>query len=247
MARAMPRSAQARKIAAADFSARSQAWVRRCCEPTWNDTPWASSPSRWACSSTSAAIAGVAAELARQRPFGAGAVEQEAAEHPRAGRGAGDLLDLGLAVDREQPHPQREGAGDVALLLDGVAVGDAVGRGAGRQHHLDLGHRCGVEARAEPGEQRQHFRRRVRLDGIEHPRIRQRVGECLVVVAHDFEIDDEARPVFAAMAQELVDALSHGALPNRLEERQAARYDAGLRGRADARWGRADARAQNPV
>jgi hypothetical protein len=167
--------------------------------------------------------------------------------NPRAGRGAGDLLHLCLAVDREQPHPQREGAGDVALLLDGVAEGDAVGRGAGRQHHLDLGHRCGVEARAEPREQRQHFRRRVRLDGIENARIRQRVGECLVVVTHDFEVDDEARPVFAAMPQELVDALSHGALPNRLKERQAARYDAGFRGPGDARWGRADERAQNPV
>jgi hypothetical protein len=44
-----------------------------------------------------------------------------------AGRGAGDLLDLGLAIDREQPHAEREGARDVALLLDRVAVGDALG------------------------------------------------------------------------------------------------------------------------
>ena len=159
---------------------------------------------------------GVAAELARQRPFGAGAVEQEAAEHLRAGSGAGDLLDLGLAVDREQANAQREGAGDVALLLDGVAIGDAVGRGAGREHHLDLGDRGGVEARAEPGNERQHFRRRVRLDGVEHPGVRQGVGEGLVVVAHDVEVDDEARPVFGATTQELVDALRHGALPNRL-------------------------------
>ena len=41
---------------------------------------------------------------------------------------AGDLLDLGLAVDREQADAQREGARNVALLLDGVAIGDAVGR-----------------------------------------------------------------------------------------------------------------------
>ena len=45
-----------------------------------------------------------------------------------AGRRAGDLLDLGLAVDREEAHAERVGARDVALLLDRVAEGDAVGR-----------------------------------------------------------------------------------------------------------------------
>ena len=64
-----------------------------------------------------------------------------------------DLLDLGLAVDREQADAELEGARDVALLLDRVAEGDAVGRGAGRQRHLGLGDRSGVEARAERGEQ----------------------------------------------------------------------------------------------
>ena len=44
----------------------------------------------------------LAAELARQRPFGAGAVAMDAADDAAAGRGARDLLDLGLAVDRVQ-------------------------------------------------------------------------------------------------------------------------------------------------
>ena len=119
----------------------------------------------------------VAAELARQRPFRAGAAEQEAAEHLGAGRGAGDLLDLGLAVDREQPDAEREGARDVAFLLDRVAERDALGRGAGREHHLDLGDRGGVEAGAERDQQRQQLRRRVRLDGVEHPAVRQCLGK----------------------------------------------------------------------
>ena len=131
----------------------------------------------------------------------------------RAGRGAGDLLDLGLAVDREQANAEREGARDVALLLDRVAEGDAVGRGAGREHHLDLGDRGGVEAGAERGEQRQHLRRRVRLHGVEHARVGQRLGEGLVVVAHDVEIDDEAGAVVAAVAEEFADARSHGVSP----------------------------------
>ena len=135
----------------------------------------------------------LAAELARQRPFRPDAVGQDAAEHPGAGRRAGDLLDLGLAVDRVEADAEREGARDVALLLDRVAVGDAVGRGAGREHHLDLGDRGGVEAGAELGQQRQHLRRRVGLHGVEHAGVGQRLGEGIVVVAHDVEVDDEAR------------------------------------------------------
>ena len=70
----------------------------------------------------------LAAELARQRPFGPHAVGQDAAKHACARRRAGDLLDLRRAVDRKEIDAERIGAGDVALLLDGVAVGDAVGR-----------------------------------------------------------------------------------------------------------------------
>ena len=162
---------------------------------------------------------GLAAELARQRPFRPDAVGEDAAEHLRAGRRAGDLLDLGLAVDGVEPHAEGVGPGDVALLLDGVAVADAVSRGAGRQHHLDLGDRGGVEAGAELGQQRQHLRGGVRLDGVEHPGVRQGLGEVLVVGPHDVEIDDEDRSfvlaALAALLQEFTDARSHmRALPS---------------------------------
>ncbi len=115
----------------------------------------------------------LAAELARQRPFGACAVAQDAAEHLGAGGGAGDLLDLGRAVDREQADAEREGACDVALLLDGVAIRDAVGCRAGGQRHLDLGDGGGVEAGAQTRQQRQHFRRGICLHGVEHARVGQ--------------------------------------------------------------------------
>ena len=50
-------------------------------------------------------------------------------------------------------------------------------------------------------EQRQHLRGGVRLHGVEHAGVRQRLGEGLVVVAHDVEIDDEDRSfVLAALA-----------------------------------------------
>ena len=55
-------------------------------------------------------------------------------------------------------------------------------RRAGREHHLDLGDRGGVEAGAELGEQLQHLRRRVCLHGVEHARVGQapsrRSGSC---------------------------------------------------------------------
>src|SRR5262249_48967593 len=88
------------------------------------------------------------AELARQRPVRPDAVGQDTAEDAAAGRGPGDLFDLGLAVDSIEPDAKGVGPGDIALLLNGVAIADTVGRGARCQDHLDLGDRSGVEAGA---------------------------------------------------------------------------------------------------
>jgi len=154
----MPRSPQSRNTAAAEASARSQACGLRRFQHFDRHRR-------------------LAAELARQRPLRAGAVGEDAAEHADARRRTRDLLDLGLAIDREQADAEFIGAGDVALLLDGVAIGDAVGRGAGGQHQLDLGDRGGIEAGAQPGQERQHLRRRIGLHGVEHPRVGQRLGE----------------------------------------------------------------------
>src|SRR4051794_16801080 len=56
--RLMPRSAQLRNTVEAIASARSHAFTLRCWEPTWNEMPHGSSPSRFAWSSTSTAISG---------------------------------------------------------------------------------------------------------------------------------------------------------------------------------------------
>jgi hypothetical protein len=96
----------------------------------------------------------------------------DAADHPAAGRGARHLLHLGLAIDGEQRDAEPKGLGDLALFLDGVAVGDAVGRRAGRQHVMRLGNRGHVEAAAEAGQQLEDFRRRIGLHGVEHLGVR---------------------------------------------------------------------------
>jgi hypothetical protein len=100
----------------------------------------------------------------------------------RAGRGARDLVDFLFAIDREQAHAELEGARDVALLLDRVAEGDALGRGAGIERQLDLGDGGRVEARAQRGQQAQDLRRRVGLHGVEDARVSgsagRRRGSC---------------------------------------------------------------------
>ena len=100
-------------------------------------------------------------------------------------------------------------AGDVALLLDGVAVGDAVGRRAGRQHHLDLRHRGGVEGGAERGEEGENLRRRVGLHRIEDAAVGQRAREGLEIAADDVEVDDKAGAVGSSLVEERADAVRH--------------------------------------
>ena len=156
--------------------------------------PCADRPSRCACSSTSTAIEGSQPNL-RDSGHSAPAPSHRMRQNTFApGRNAGDLLDFGLAVDREQAHAKLKGARNITLLLDGVAIGDAVRSRAGREHHLDLGDRGGVEAGAERGEQREHLRRGIRLHRVEHAGVRQSLGEGTVIVAHDIEIDHQHGP-----------------------------------------------------
>ena len=151
----------------------------------------------------------LAAELARQRPVGPGVVAVDAADHAGAGRGAGDLLDLGLAVDGEQRDAEPEGGGDLALLLDRVAVGDAVRRGAGGEHRLGLAHRGDVEAGAELDQELEDLRGRVGLDGVVDLAVGQRLGEGIVVVADDIEVDHEAGSFVGAALEKFANACGH--------------------------------------
>ena len=124
-----------------------------------------------------------AAELARQRPLGALAVGQDAAEHARAGGDAGDLLDLLDAVDREQPDAEIIGAQDVALLLDGVAEGDAVSGSPPRRAPSRLRQRTRCRRTSPSSEQAQDLRRRVRFHRVIDPGIGERLLEGAEIVA----------------------------------------------------------------
>ena len=154
-------------------------------------------------------VVGLAAKLARQRPFGARAVAMDTADHAAARRRAGDLLHLGLAIDGIERNAELECRGDLALLLDRVAIGDALRRRAGRQHVVRLADRGDVKAGAETDQQAQDLRRRIGLDGIEHLGVGQRLGEAEIVLAHDVEVEHEARSVIGAVFQKFADACGH--------------------------------------
>jgi hypothetical protein len=95
---------------------------------------------------------GLAAELARQGPVRALATGQDAAEDARAGCGAGEFLQLRLAVEGEKGDAERMGARDVAFLFDRVAKGNPLRPRAGGERHVDLRDGGGVEAGAQRGE-----------------------------------------------------------------------------------------------
>ena len=105
--------------------------------------------------------------------------------------------------------PKPEGFGDLALFLDGVAVGDAVRRGAGGEDLMGLGQRGDIEVAAEIGQELEDFRRRIGLHRVEHLGVRQHFGEVLVVLPHDVEIDDEAGSVIGTMLEKFADTCGH--------------------------------------
>ena len=153
----MPRSARSRKIAAEALSARSTSRGFACCDPTWNDRPWATRPSAWARSSTHPAISGAQPNLRDSghcAPDPSQRIRQKTLEPAAAGR---PCRPPPRNRPRRAAHAERIGARDVLLLLDGVAEADPVRRRAGGERLLDLGDRGRVEARAEIGEKAQVF------------------------------------------------------------------------------------------
>ena len=153
---------------------------------------------------------GIAAELARQRPFGAVAGHQDAAEHPRAGGRLRQLLQFGLGVEGEQGNALAMGIGDVALLLDGVAERDAIGRGASLQAKIDFTGAGDVEVGAQPGQQGNDFGCRIGLDGVIHLGHRQPASDVEIVLSDHVEIDDQAGGGGLNVFQEAGDLGGHG-------------------------------------
>ena len=145
----------------------------------------------------------MAAELARQRPFGAFAIGQHPAEDAGAGSLAGDLFHLFDAIDGEQADTQGMGAGDIAFFLDGIAVGNPIRGGAGGQRHFDLGHRSRIEAGLQRRQQLQDGRGRVGLYRVIDAGGGKGLSEPPEIAPYDIEVDDEAGAVRSFGGQEI--------------------------------------------
>src|SRR6202034_2994063 len=137
------------------------------------------------------------------------AIAVNAADHAATGGGACNLFDLGLAIDSKHRDAALVGVTDLALFLDGVAVGDTVGGSAGSQHLMGLVERGHIEAATEFDQKLQNFGRRVRLDGVVDPGVRQCLGEAKIILADDIKIDNEAGAVFSTLLEEFADACGH--------------------------------------
>jgi hypothetical protein len=106
------------------------------------------------------------AELAGQRPVGAGGLDDQADVDLRAGGMLGDLLELFLGVGGEKRDAGGMGEGDVGGAFHRVAEGHRLGTCAERQAKLDLPARGGVEMGAEVDQTLDDLARGVRLHGI---------------------------------------------------------------------------------
>ena len=151
-----------------------------------------------------------AAKFARERPFSACTIAEDAAEHARLRGHAGNLFNFGFAVDSKEANAEHERSFDIALFLDRIAEGDAISRCASSKRHFDFGDRGRIEAGAERGEQTKNCRIGIGLYGIEHARIRQRPRKRIVIVADDIKINNNARTVLTSGAQKFTNTCGHG-------------------------------------
>src|SRR5260370_762807 len=101
---------------------------------------------------------------------------------PRPGSLMGSGSSLPRSFHRAQPNDERAGRRNVTLLRARVRVGNTLRGGARGPGHLDFGYAGAGAPRAQRGQRRPHFRRRVCLSRIEPAAVGQRLREGLIVV-----------------------------------------------------------------
>ena len=124
---------------------------------------------------------GRAAEFPRQRPFGAGAVAEDAAEdlHLGAGGAARAIFSTSASqstAKRRTPSSRARAMSRSFLMVLPKEMRSAVAPAASTSSISTTEAR--VEAGAELGQELEHLRRRIGLHGVEHARVGQRTGEA---------------------------------------------------------------------
>jgi len=109
---------------------------------------------------------GLAAEFARQRPFGTFVFDQQTAEDTRTRRATGQLLELRSAVKGVKADASGRRARNSALALDRIAEGEPLGRNIQAQAYVELTAARQIEIGAESRKGGDDVRGRVYLDRI---------------------------------------------------------------------------------
>ena len=136
----------------------------------------------------------LATELAAQRPVGAGgAFGEDTHVDLRTRRGLGDVAQVGFGVGGEQAHAFFIEVANVARLLDGVAVADALGADAGGHDLVQLVDRGDVEARALVTQQLDDLDGRVGLDRVVDLGEGEAGAQLIVGISDDLSVDHHER------------------------------------------------------
>ncbi len=152
---------------------------------------------------------GDAAEFARQRPVGAGAIDQDAAENPRPRGRPRQLLELVRAVEGEQAQSRAISKDDVLFLFYRVAERQPVRGHAVIEAQLDFAAAGHVEIGALAVEHGEDRRGRVGLYRIVDAGERQMPAQCVVSLGDGVQIDDEAGGLGRIFGEEARDPLIH--------------------------------------
>ena len=152
---------------------------------------------------------GGAAELARQRPLGPSAVDQDAAEDLRSRGGPRQFVEFVRAVEGKEPHPRAIGEGYVLFLLDRVAIGEPIGGDAVVDAELDFPAARDVEIGALALEHGDDCGGGVGLDRIIDAGERQMPAQRIVSLGDRLEIDDEAWGLGRIFGEEARNPLIH--------------------------------------
>src|SRR5205807_8163182 len=114
------------------------------------------------------------------------------------------------------------------------AIADAVRGRARRQRPFDLDDRGGVEAGPKARQQFEHPWIGIGLHGVEYASVGQRLGEGRIIVAHDIEVEDQARPLLAPVAEEFQNTIGHRGIPSKGADLRAETNKLWVNG--DAAW-----------
>lgn len=147
------------------------------------------------------------AEFAAERPSRPSAVDQKPAIDPCSGCSAREFFKLVNAVKSEEIDAPSMSVRDFCFALDGVPERQAFGADTQRLAAVNLAGAREVEIAAEFRESGNDFRRRVGLDRVEDPRVREDGAERVVLRPHDVEIDDETRSLWTTLGQKPVDVV----------------------------------------